>query len=103
MDVHPARGTRAPLAPFPRLTAGKVIAAAERGASRSWCGAAIDFSACDEVPASFIPVAAASGAITVPDLVRARGAGDLTRCETKAVDGVLYAKPTSAGFIMVIR
>ena len=73
MDVHPARGTRAPLGPFPRLTTGKVIAAAERGA------------------------------ITVPDLVRARGAGDLTRCETKAVDGVLYAKPTSAGFIMMIR
>lgn len=66
-------------------------------------GAAIDFSAYDEVPSGYVPVAVASGVITIPDLVRARGAGDNTRCETKVEGGVLYAKPTSAGFMMIVR
>lgn len=66
-------------------------------------GAAIDFSAYDEVPSGYVPVAVASGVITIPDLVRARGAGDNTRCETKVEGGVLYAKPTSAGFVMIVR
>ena len=66
-------------------------------------GVAIDFSAYDEVPSGYVPVAVASGVITIPDLVRARGAGDNTRCETKVEGGVLYAKPTSAGFVMIVR
>lgn len=65
-------------------------------------GAAIDFAAFDETPTAFVPVAAASGLIIVPELVRARNAGDLTRSEAKVVGGVLYAKPTSAAFVMII-
>ncbi|MBR3086637.1 MAG: autotransporter-associated beta strand repeat-containing protein [Kiritimatiellae bacterium] len=66
-------------------------------------GVAIDFSAYGEVPSGYVPVAVASGTVTIPDLVRARGAGDNTRCETKVEGGVLYAKPTSAGFMMIVR
>lgn len=66
-------------------------------------GVAIDFSAYGEVPSGYVPVAVASGVITISDLVRARGDGDNTRCETKVEGGVLYAKPTSAGFMMIVR
>ncbi|MBR1609501.1 MAG: autotransporter-associated beta strand repeat-containing protein [Kiritimatiellae bacterium] len=64
---------------------------------------AIDFSALDEVPSGFVPVAAVGGTITVPELVRARGAGDNTRCDVKVEDGILYAKPTTAAFMMIVR
>lgn len=66
-------------------------------------GAAIDFSAYGEVPSGYVPVAVASGTVTIPELVRARGAGENTRCETRVEGGVLYAKPTSAGFMMIVR
>lgn len=66
-------------------------------------GAAIDFSGLAEVPSGSVPVATASGTITVPDLVRARGAGDLTRCNAFVADGVLYAKPTNAAFVLVVK
>ena len=66
-------------------------------------GVSIDFSVLGAVPTGYIPVAAASGNISHADLVRAEGAGQFNRCDVSVVDRVLYAKPTSAGFVMIIR
>ena len=66
---------------------------------------AIDFGLAEgETPSSdWIPVAAASGTLTAPQSLRAINAGPYNRCFTSVVDGVLYVKPTSQGFSIIIR
>ena len=64
---------------------------------------AVDFGGCAVVPTGWTPVAAASGTVTVPDSLRARNAGEFTRCETQLIDGVLYVKPYTSGMIISIR
>ena len=63
---------------------------------------AIDFRCYAEVPTGWTPVAAASGTVTVPDLLRARNAGVFNRCETQIIDGVLYVKPCTSGMVIYI-
>jgi len=49
------------------------------------------------------PLAAVSGAVSVPEMVRARNAGDFNRCRMSVIDGVVYAAPTASGFVISIR
>jgi autotransporter-associated beta strand protein len=49
------------------------------------------------------PLAAVSGAVSVPEMVRARNAGDFNRCRMSVIDGVVYAAPTASGFAISIR
>ena len=49
------------------------------------------------------PLAAVSGAVSVPEMVRARNAGDFNRCRMSVIDGVVYAAPTASGFMISIR
>ena len=49
------------------------------------------------------PLAAVSGAVSVPEMVRARNAGDFNRCSMSVIDGVVYAAPTASGFVISIR
>ncbi len=67
--------------------------------------AAIDFGLAngDEPPSGWTPVAAVSGEITLPDVIRARNAGDFNRCRTSVAGGVLYARPTKTGMVLIIR
>lgn len=67
--------------------------------------AAIDFGlAPSETPSSdWTPVAAVSGAINLPTTLRARNCGNMARCDTQIIDGVLYVKPANVGFTIVIR
>ena len=66
-------------------------------------GVTIDFGALDEAPAGRVAVAAVSGNVAIPDLVRARNSGSDTRCQMEVEDGILYANPTTTAFVMVIR
>ena len=67
--------------------------------------AAIDFGLAngDELPTGWTPVAAVSGEITLPDVIRARNAGDFNRCRTSVSGGVLYVRPTKTGMALIIR
>ncbi|MBP3406484.1 MAG: autotransporter-associated beta strand repeat-containing protein [Kiritimatiellae bacterium] len=49
------------------------------------------------------PLAAVSGVVSVPEMVRARNAGDFNRCRMSVIDGVVYAAPTASGFVISIR
>ena len=49
------------------------------------------------------PVAAVSGTASVPPMLRARNAGNCTRCETMVVDGVVYVCPTVIGLVISIH
>ena len=49
------------------------------------------------------PVLAASGTLSVPNMIRARNCGDFNRCKTKVEGGVLYVCPTSLGTRVIIR
>ena len=62
---------------------------------------AIDFGGV--VPAVWTPVAVASGTVSLPASLRARNAGDFTRCKTSVIDGVVYVRPTAGGFTLIIR
>ena len=66
--------------------------------------AAIDFGLGEgeRVSATWIPVAAASGTVTVPTSLSALNAGEKNRCLTKVVDGVLYICPTRLGTVLTI-
>ena len=65
-------------------------------------GARIDFGGV--VPSSEPrPIAVASGAITAPETVRTRNAGDMNRCMLTVVDGVLYAHPIVTGAAIIVR
>ncbi len=67
--------------------------------------AAVDFGVTSggEPPRDWTPVAAVTGAITLPQTFRARNAGDYPRCTPMIVDGVLYVKPATGGFMMIVR
>ena len=67
--------------------------------------AAVDFGVTsgEELPRDWTPVAAVSGAITLPQTFRARNAGDYPRCTPMIVDSVLYVKPATGGFMMIVR
>ena len=68
--------------------------------------AAIDFGLGDgdEAVTDWTPVAAVSGNIAVPTLVRARNAGaNFTRADTCVIGGVLYAKPSEQGLMLIVR
>ena len=67
--------------------------------------AAIDFgiAAGEEFPSGWTPVAAVSGEITLPDVFRARNAGDFNRCRTSVSGGVLYVRPAKTGMVLIIR
>ena len=66
--------------------------------------AAIDFGLGEgeEVSATWMPLAAASGTLSVPTSLSALNAGEKNRCLTKVVDGVLYICPTRAGTLLII-
>ena len=49
------------------------------------------------------PVAAVSGTASVPSMLRARNAGNCTRCETMVVDGVVYVCSTVIGLVISIH
>ena len=66
-------------------------------------GAAVDFAAVGANPDVWIPVASASGAITLPGRFRARNAGGCSRCEAYVENGVLYVRPVVTGCMMIIR
>ena len=50
----------------------------------------------------WIPIAAAN-AFAIPAVLRASNAGEFTHCATSVVDGVLYVRPMTIGFIMIAR
>lgn len=62
---------------------------------------AVDFGGV--VPTDWTPVAVASGTVSLPASLRARNAGDFTRCKTSVIDGVVYVRPTAGGFTLIIR
>ena len=62
---------------------------------------AVDFGGV--VPTGWTPVAVASGTVSLPASLRARNAGDFTRCKTSVIDGVVYVRPTAGGFTLIIR
>ena len=62
---------------------------------------AVDFGGV--VPAVWTPVAVASGTVSLPASLRARNAGDFTRCKTSVIDGVVYVRPTAGGFMLIVR
>ena len=67
-------------------------------------GAAVDFADIGGAgPNVWIPVAAASGGITLPDRFRASNAGRCSRCEALVLDGVLYVRPVENGLSVTIR
>ena len=53
--------------------------------------------------AGWRPLAAVSGTVAVPAMLKARNAGDFNRCKTSVIDGVVYVCPTSAGFMFSVR
>lgn len=57
----------------------------------------------EEPSSDWTPVAAVSGAINLPTTLRARNCGNMARCDTQIIDGVLYVKPANVGFTIVIR
>ncbi|MBQ7233951.1 MAG: hypothetical protein IJS36_00920, partial [Kiritimatiellae bacterium] len=58
----------------------------------------------DEVQAVWTPIAAVSGGITVPTRIKVRNAGaNFTGADTRVTDGVLYAKPSVQGLMLLIR
>ncbi len=94
------------------LTVTGAIALASEGSVLSVNGnlvvgdhAAIDFGLAEgeTPPADWVPVAAATGTITVPQTLRARNAGEKNRCLTTVIDGVLYVRSTASGFALIIR
>ena len=64
---------------------------------------AIDFGGAPVQGDVWLPVLAASGTISVPNMIRARNSGDFNRCETKVEGGVLYVCLTSLGTRIIIR
>ena len=50
----------------------------------------------------WIPIAAAN-TFAIPAVLRASNAGEFTHCATSVVDGVLYVRPMTIGFIMIAR
>jgi autotransporter-associated beta strand protein len=50
----------------------------------------------------WIPIAAAN-AFDIPAVLRASNAGEFTHCATSVVDGVLYVRLMTIGFIMIAR
>ena len=53
--------------------------------------------------AGWRPLAAVSGTVAVPTMLKARNAGEFNRCKTSVIDGVVYVCPTSAGFMFSVR
>ena len=68
-------------------------------------GAVVDFglAAGASPDLGWRPVAAATGTLTVPAMMRARNCGTFTRCTTAVVDGVLYVRPKAVGFIIGVQ
>ena len=68
-------------------------------------GSAVDFAALGASADASVwtPVAAVSGAVTIPSKLRARNAGRCTRCEAVVMDGVVYVRPTSAGLVICVQ
>ena len=62
---------------------------------------AVDFGGV--VPTGWTPVAVASGTVSLPASLRARNAGDFTRCKVSVIDGVVYVRPTVGGFTLIVR
>ena len=90
------------------LTVTNAIAAAGAGSVLSVdgdltlaAGSSIDFNGVE--PTSWTPIAAASGTVTVPQMLKARNAGDFNRCKTSVIDGVVYVCPTTVGFTISVR
>jgi hypothetical protein len=63
-------------------------------------GLVVDFAGSG---AGWRPLAAASGTVSTPPMLKARNAGDFNRCKTSVIDGVVYVCPTSAGFMFSLR
>ena len=64
---------------------------------------AIDFGGAPVQGDVWLPVLAASGTISVPNMIRARNSGDFNRCKTKVEGGVLYVCPTTVGMRIIIQ
>ena len=63
-------------------------------------GMAVDFAGDD---AGWRPVAAASGSVAVPPVLKARNAGEFRRCKASVIDGVVYVCPTTVGFMISVK
>ena len=63
-------------------------------------GVAVDFAGGN---AEYRPIAAVSGTVAVPEMIKARNAGDFNRCKTSVIDGVVYVCPTTVGFTISVR
>ena len=68
-------------------------------------GSAVDFAALGASADASVwtPVAAVSGAVTIPSKLRARNAGRCTRCEAFVADGVVYVRPTTVGLAIYLQ
>jgi len=64
---------------------------------------AIDFGGAPVQGDLWQPVLAASGTISVPNMIRARNSGDFNRCKTKVEGGVLYVRLAAVGFVLGIQ
>ena len=53
--------------------------------------------------AGWRPLAAVSGTVAVPAMLKASNAGEFKRCKTSVIDGVVYVCPTAAGFVLSIK
>ena len=63
-------------------------------------GVAVDFAGGN---AEYRPIAAVAGTVSVPEMIKARNAGDFNRCKTSVIDGVVYVCPTTVGFTISVR
>ena len=63
-------------------------------------GLVVDFAGSG---AGWRPLAAASGTVSTPPMLKARNAGEFKRCKTSVIDGVVYVCPTSVGFMFTVK
>ena len=89
------------------LTVTGAIAAADAGSMLAVDGdltlapgVAVDFAGGN---AEYRPIAAVAGTVAVPEMIKARNAGDFNRCKTSVIDGVVYVCPTTVGFTISVR
>ena len=63
-------------------------------------GVEVDFAGGD---AGWRPLAAVSGTVAVPPMLKARNASNFKRCKTSVLDGVVYVCPTKTGFVFSVK
>ena len=90
------------------LTVTGVLAAADAGSMLAVDGdltlapgLAVDFAG--DYAEEWRPLAAVSGTVTVPAMLKARNAGGFNRCKVTVNDGVVYVCPTVVGLMLKVR